>query len=93
MIRENLLDYKHNHSRLQGEHEVFENDTKAAIGEAVVAGLDSTCVGWMGEESKTTMGRTESVLVGGRRNGFVGNNILVENNITTSEDFIGFNII
>ena len=64
MIRENLLDYKHNHSRLQGEHEVFENDTKGAIGEAVVAGLDSTCVGWMGEESKTIMGRTKSILVG-----------------------------
>ena len=58
-----------------------------------MAGLDFACVGWMGEKSKTSMGRTESVLVGGRRNGFVGNNILVEKNITTSEDFIGFSII
>ena len=28
-----------------------------------MAGLDFACVGWMGEESKTTMGRTKSILV------------------------------
>ena len=29
-----------------------------------MAGLDFACVGWMGEESKTAMGRTKSILVG-----------------------------
>ena len=37
---------------------------KGVVGEAVVAGLDFACVGWMGEESKTAMGRTKSILVG-----------------------------
>ena len=35
-----------------------------AAGKAGVAGLDSSCVWWMSEESKTTIGTTESVLGG-----------------------------